>query len=100
LARRQSVQHDGARRCDLGHRSQTKGRAKLDGGLAAEFAEPDDVAGRDRCNARLLVRIDGDAGFPVAALDRLDGFDPDSSVSCEVFAFVISDPDERFKVAR
>jgi hypothetical protein len=38
----------------------------LDGGLVAEFAEPD----------------------------------PDSSVSREVFAFVISDPDERFEVAR
>src|ERR1700722_11012311 len=47
----------------------------LDGRLAAEFTEPDDIAWLDRRDVRLLVDVDGYACLPIAALDRLDGFD-------------------------
>jgi hypothetical protein len=54
----------------------------------------------NRRHIGLLIHIDGDAGLPVAALDRLNGSDPDGSVSREVLAWIIADLDERLEIAR
>jgi hypothetical protein len=68
--------------------------------LAAEFAETDHIARRDRGDIGLLIHIDRDAGPVRPALDRRDRLDPDSSVSRQARTKIVADLDQRREIPR